>query len=739
MRRSGLLSLIVLAPQLAPRLAERLGTGPQETPAAAEAPAEPAVEERDPQALRAAVESELEAARREQETVPAGSPDPARTVELLQRLSTQLGEEASLRERLAEQGEQRVEAPAAEQEVVGFLDLERLRDQLGAERARQPGLEAAVEAARAALAPARDELERQRRERRQAEQDPARAGALRLVRLQERLAEQIVRNLELELELVQGELALHGERVDSLAGRVDRLAGEVAFERRDLATVRAELAAARERIAKDRDILEFDLPVLRERAAQAERRLEEENPDDPVLQLAAETLQLERRARRSEIDVKSHQIQRLERSEVAWDRRHAVANRAVEGDELLRWRDEVEVWQHDLEREAQLEEVQLAGWRGELAQVDARLARAPPEADQESFWLRAKRRHLLDLLQVYETDLAGIAGTRRLVDRLADELEALRRGSSLTAWVGDVGRFFQRTWGFELTTVDQHSITVGKVVTGLVLLVLGVWLSRLLARLLFQSLLRRFGLDEGVAAAVRSLAFYAFVVTFTLFALRVVQVPLTVFTLLGGALAIGIGFGSQNIVNNFISGLVLLTERPVRVGDLIQVEDLHGTVIGIGARSTKVRTGNNVDIIVPNSSFLEKHVVNWTLGDDTVRVFVSVGVVYGSPVREVQKLLMRATEEHGRILKNPEPFVLFTDFGNDALMFEVHFWTRIRRVMDRLKIESDVRFRIEKLFQEAGIVIAFPQRDVHLDSAGPVEVRVVRGPPPAPSEWEHLP
>ncbi|MFG0315709.1 MAG: mechanosensitive ion channel family protein, partial [Planctomycetota bacterium JB042] len=198
----------------------------------------------------------------------------------------------------------------------------------------------------------------------------------------------------------------------------------------------------------------------------------------------------------------------------------------------------------------------------------------------------------------------------------------------------------------------------------------------------------------------------------------------TAFTILGGAFAIGIGFGSQNLMNNFISGLILLVERPIRVGDLIQVGDLLGIVERIGARSTLVRKPSNVDIIVPNSTFLESNVINWTLSDDTYRTWVSVGVVYGSPLREVSKLLRKAVDEHGLVLKSPEPTLLFTDFGDDALQFEIHFWIRMRREMDRRRVESDVRFRIDGLFREAGIVIAFPQRDVHLDTARPLQVRV---------------
>jgi small-conductance mechanosensitive channel len=138
---------------------------------------------------------------------------------------------------------------------------------------------------------------------------------------------------------------------------------------------------------------------------------------------------------------------------------------------------------------------------------------------------------------------------------------------------------------------------------------------------------------------------------------------LTAFTVLGGALAIGIGFGSQNVMNNFISGLILMLERPVRARDVIEVDGNHGTIENIGARSTQIRSTDGRHIIVPNSFFLESNVVNWTLSDDLMRAKVSVGVVYGSPTRQVERLIRRAVDEE-RVLKTPEPIIIFEEFGH---------------------------------------------------------------------------
>ena len=274
--------------------------------------------------------------------------------------------------------------------------------------------------------------------------------------------------------------------------------------------------------------------------------------------------------------------------------------------------------------------------------------------------------------------------------------------------------------------MDDRPITLGKVVIAFLFFTLGFVFSRILSRLLGHLLRRRTQLDLGASAALQSLAFYLLVVVFFLVALRTVNIPLTAFTILGGALAIGVGFGSQNIINNFISGLILLAERPIKVGDVVEIRDTKGVIEAIGARSTRVCTFDNVHIIVPNSAFLEHDVVNLTLSDDIIRTHVDVGVAYGSPTRDVDRLLQRVVAEHGQILEQPEPMVLFSDFGDSALIFRTYFWIRIQGSANRLRIESDVRHRIDHLFREAGIAIAFPQRDVHLDTADALEVRVVQ-------------
>jgi small-conductance mechanosensitive channel len=246
----------------------------------------------------------------------------------------------------------------------------------------------------------------------------------------------------------------------------------------------------------------------------------------------------------------------------------------------------------------------------------------------------------------------------------------------------------------------------------------------LLSRVVGRRIFTRLGMTPGAASAVQTISFYILLTVFGFLSLELANVPLTIFTFLGGAVAIGVGFGSQTLMNNFISGLILLAERPVRVGDLVDIDGVNGTIEYIGARSTRVKTGANLEILVPNSQLLENKVTNWTLSDSQIRIMVGVGVAYGSPTRNVAGLLRQAVTDNPDVLSTPEPLILFKEFGDNALNFEVHFWVQMRTVMQGERVASEVRHAIDDLLARANITIAFPQRDVHLDSVKPLEVNV---------------
>lgn len=282
---------------------------------------------------------------------------------------------------------------------------------------------------------------------------------------------------------------------------------------------------------------------------------------------------------------------------------------------------------------------------------------------------------------------------------------------------------FQTIWEYALIeTASGLAITVGQIVLTAALVVLGLVFTWYLRGLLGRQLQRK-NVDPNVAVIIQRMFFYTILVLLFITALGMLHIPVTALAFISGAVAIGVGFGAQAVINNLISGWILMSERPVRIGDFVEIDENRGTVESIGNRSTRIKRIDGVHMLVPNSQMLERIVINWTLVDRQIRTVVRVGVVYGSPVRLVEELLYRTVEEHPAVLDEPRPAVIFEDFGDNALVFDLYFWCEAQGERDLRMIRSDIRFRIDELCAEHEIVIAFPQRDVHLYAKTPIEIR----------------
>jgi small-conductance mechanosensitive channel len=280
-------------------------------------------------------------------------------------------------------------------------------------------------------------------------------------------------------------------------------------------------------------------------------------------------------------------------------------------------------------------------------------------------------------------------------------------------------------WNFVLVTLPGgDQLTVGKIIAVIFLVIGGYLFSRFVGHVLEQRLSRT--LSPDVAYMLKRVTFFTLLVLVILTALNVLGVPLTAFAFATGAVAIGVGFGAQNIINNFISGWILMAERPIRIDDFVEVDGTMGVVELIGTRSTRIRRTDGVHMLVPNSRLLEQTVINWTLIDDEIRTTVRVGVAYGSPVETVAQLLLDAVTDQDEVKDSPAPTVVFEDFGDNSLVFDAYFWCDVGGEKMLREIRSDIRFRISERFAANGIEIAFPQRDVHLDSREPLEVRVIQ-------------
>ncbi len=291
------------------------------------------------------------------------------------------------------------------------------------------------------------------------------------------------------------------------------------------------------------------------------------------------------------------------------------------------------------------------------------------------------------------------------------------------AW-SELGRWAQGIWKFEVYHLGDASVTVGKIVMALLGVVLAFLLSRTAAVRIARAAPRRFRMDATQSAMLEKIIFFPTVALLLFTTLMWLNIPLGAFAFLGGALAIGVGFGAQNLMNNFISGLILLTERQIKPGDIIEVAGSTGRVTHLGSRCSRMRRFDGVEVLVPNSAFLEKEVVNWTLNDPHHRFDFTVGVAYGSPVERVMEILLAAVNSEADVLREPPPGVFFEAFGDSSLVFRVFYWLDVAGTSDARDVGSKIRCTIDQAFREAGIEMPFPQRDIHLRSAEPLHVKV---------------
>jgi small-conductance mechanosensitive channel len=261
---------------------------------------------------------------------------------------------------------------------------------------------------------------------------------------------------------------------------------------------------------------------------------------------------------------------------------------------------------------------------------------------------------------------------------------------------------------------DTH-VTLWAILYLIILLVLLFYLTGRLKYFIVARVLAKSSIEIGVRQAVGSIIRYGVVAVGVVVIFETAGIDLSALTILAGALGIGVGFGLQNITNNLVSGLIILLERPIKVGDRIEVGKVVGDVLKISLRATTVRTNDNIAIIIPNSDFVSSSVTNWSYTDRDVRFNIPVGVSYNSDPEAVKRILLAVADEHSGVLKMPGPDVIFEEFGESSLNFLLRVWTR-EYITRPYILRSELNFAIKKKFKEQGIEIPFPQRDLHIRS-----------------------
>ena len=342
---------------------------------------------------------------------------------------------------------------------------------------------------------------------------------------------------------------------------------------------------------------------------------------------------------------------------------------------------------------------------------------------------------LYTLLRIVEALLTLIMKTK-----IAQSLQMVRRHSSTIVsrvqiffqfaaflfWLYSILNYytvFNPLWKFISSILNKKlgvgdlNISLGDVIAFILTIWISILISRFVRFILDEDVYPRLKLSRGVPATISLLINYSIITLGFVAAISAAGMEWSKLAILAGALGVGIGFGLQNLVNNFVSGLILIFERPIKVGDTIEFGTLLGRVLRIGIRSSTVRTYEGAEVIVPNGNIISSEVVNWTLSDKLRRIEILVGVAYGTDPEKVINILKGIVAEHDSILKNPEPVVLFTEFGDSSLNFSLRFWTA--DFEEWLNLKSEITVLVNKALKEANIEIPFPQRDLHLRSVDP--------------------
>lgn len=491
-------------------------------------------------------------------------------------------------------------------------------------------------------------------------------------------------NLAFDQKDLDEGLARYSSREEDLTKRIASLAGDVEKAEKVYADSHANLAVATSEKAQKN----------------AQRAFSEAEISREYLHLAASQSQ--------------EMVGMLGEMREIWSFRYSLLKEeGVSTDVLIKARDDVKA------RVGRFENVLLSQQRYQatLHRRGLALDKAIEEENgKEDLASLKKRRKILDDIMSQNMNYMAVAMTldsmnKRLLEEIGRRISSVNVAEKVTTlWKTRTTEILNT----ELWYSGDYAVRLKEFILALFILSLGLIASKRLARFIRKwFLLHSKKVEITAVYAVERLLYYFLIVASFLISLKIVNVPLTAFAFLGGAVAIGIGFGAQNLFNNLISGFILMVQQPFKINDVVEFDGVTATVMEIDSRSTRVKTFDNYDVLVPNSYFLENKITNWTLSDKIIRGKLEIGVSYGTPAQQVEKILLRLANEHEFVIPHPEPFVLFSGYGSSSMDFTLYFWVDTRKAFPS-KVGSDMRYRIQEIFEREGIEIPFPQMDVYL-------------------------
>jgi small-conductance mechanosensitive channel len=549
------------------------------------------------------------------------------------------------------------------------------------------------------------------------------------------------------LNLNKQRVSLLEREIDFLEEKLTQTQGKTEFPRADLDARLNSISNNRRQLQKQLEEAEIQSNLAQEQLTNSRTNLEKviavEGSDQARIRQTFELHQIKAETISQRVETFKLLLAANTLQMILWQERFRVYNSLEKSQDLTEVIQNLDNWQTRVNEFNSYLSSKVLLARTQIHSQSETLENWPeqqPGKETEQAKLEAYQERLWDLEQL----TSSVDTITFLTERLRAETLAEKDSRSIIQQLqisfATSLRHISSIWNYEIFSVEDtiivdgkvlsgsRPVTLKKIIFGLLLLTVGIWMVGRVSKILSHLAQRRLKTERNLILLFEKTGQYLAIFIVIVAALGLVQIPFTAFAFLGGALAIGVGFGGQNLINNFMSSLILLIEKPIKVGDVVEAEGVLGRVTAIGGRCSTIRRFDGVDLLVPNSHLLEKTVVNRTLSDNLVRYDIKVGVAYGSPTREVFNLLAQVVDEHGQVLKDPKPAVLLEDFAADALLFGIYFWVEVKENLDVRGIASDLRHRIDRLFRDAGISIAFPQRDVHLDTIHPLKIQMVSNP-----------
>ena len=655
---------------------------------------------------------QLEAAAHKQAAQPGSDAD-AQTLDSLRAINSvylehqnQLEQRSRLEEQLKEADSELAaldQFAPDEPKPYSFLLLENLHDQLAAEKDRQSAIESDTKSSKLLLKTAHEELDAipssggdsPKSGTSPTAVEPA-TDELAPQRLALVLGRARVALRQTEIEVLALRLKLCENKQKQLAKKIKVVEADVKFTAQDRDQALGRLAETESQLESQR---EKAAAALRKVDAEKQADLKKITADDPAGRLRdaiTEGWRAAAEACQSEMVVLDARIDQLRQMRGQWKRRYTIATESVEPKKMAGWLEELDELLDQFKETANSLQHRLDTARDDQAAIGH--DDQGPASELVSRWKKTKVARLGELRDLCVASLDELEAKERTLQRFRQELKA-KLAAAPTDWVTSLGESAKSLVGYRVSEGDDASVSVGQLLLLVLLILAGILLAWLASRLARRYMLRFFGLHPGTAAALKSMVFYCLCLIFGVVSFRLLHVPMTAFAFMGGAAAIAIGFGGQDIMNNFMSGIILLVEQPIRVGDVVELEGTRGVVLHIGLRSTRLQTQANYELIVPNHSLLDSSVTNLTLSDNFVQTFVTISVERDVDVQKSKWRMLEIAFSHPLVMKSPRPAALMTEVDTYWITFEIHFWVEYSNYMQIALVQSQILEQISDLFK----------------------------------------